>query len=166
MQVILVENVDNLGQLGDIVEVRPGYARNYLLPQGVARMATAENKREIEARRSELERVEQDKREAAEARREALTGRHVTISARVGSEGKLFGSVSAGDIADALTADGVEIEKRDVRLPEGPLRAVGEYEIAIHLYTELDATVTVAVVADADSIDVPAEPIEPLDDET
>ncbi len=149
MQVILVENVDNLGRLGDVVQVKSGYARNYLLPQGMARMATAENVKEIEARRAELERAEREKQEAAVNRQEAIDGRRVTIRAKVGTEGKLFGSVSAGDIADALTADGAEVEKREVRMPIGPLRETGEFEIGLHLYSDIDATVTVVVEPEA-----------------
>ena len=149
MQIILTENVDKLGRLGDIVQVKPGYARNYLLPQGIARMATPDNVKEIEARRAELERAEQERRQAAEKRQQALEGRSVTIRAKVGSEGKLFGSVSAGDIADALSTEGVEVEKREVRLPEGPLRETGEFEIGLHLYSDLDATVTVVVEPEA-----------------
>jgi len=149
MQVILVQNVDNLGKLGDVVAVKSGYARNFLLPQGMARMATADNVKEIEARRVELERVEQEKLQAATSRQEELDGRRVTIQARVGSEGKLFGSVSAGDIADALTAEGIEVEKREVRLPIGPLREVGEFEIGLHLYSDVDVTITVVVEAEA-----------------
>ncbi len=149
MQVILVENVDNLGRLGDIVQVKSGYARNYLLPQGIAKMATADNVKEIEARRAEFERAEKEKYEAATRRQQELDGRTVTIRAKVGTEGKLFGSVSAGDIADAVTADGVELEKREVRMPIGPLREIGEFEIGVHLYTDVDATVTVVVEAEA-----------------
>jgi len=145
MQVILVQNVDNLGSLGDIVQVKSGYARNYLLPKGVARMATPDNIKEVEARRAELERVEAEKLEEARDRHAAVEGRSVTIRARVGAEDKLFGSVSAGDIADALTADGVEVEKREIRLPEGPLRTTGEFEVTVHLHGDLDATVTVVV---------------------
>jgi len=148
MQVILVQNVDNLGTLGDIVQVKSGYARNYLLPQGVARMATPENVKEVEAQRAELERVEAEKLKEAEDRHAAVDGRTVTIRAKVGAEDKLFGSVSAGDIADALTADGAEVEKREIRLPEGPLRTTGEFEIAVHLHGDLDATVTVIVEAE------------------
>lgn len=148
MQIILTENVDKLGRLGDIVQVKPGYARNYLLPKGIGRMATPDNVKEIEARRAELERAEKERRQEAEQRQQALEGRSVTIRAKVGSEGKLFGSVSAGDIADALSAEGVEVEKREVRLPEGPLRETGEFEIALHLYSDLDATVTVVVAAE------------------
>jgi len=149
MQVILVQNVDNLGKLGDVVTVKSGYARNYLMPHGIARMATPQNVQEIEARRAELERAEHEKLQAARKRQEELDGRRITIRARVGSEGKLFGSVSAGDIADALTADGIEVEKREVRLPIGPLREVGEFEIGLHLYSDIDANITVVVEAEA-----------------
>lgn len=149
MQVILVESVSNLGRLGDVVDVRSGYARNYLLPRGVARMATPENRQELEAQRAELERLEQEKLTAAQKQHGLLDGQSVTIKARVGAEEKLFGSVSAGDIADALSAStGVEVEKRDVRLPEGPLRTTGEFELAIHVYNDLDANVTVVVEPD------------------
>jgi len=149
MQVILVESMSNLGQLGDVVDVKPGYARNFLLPRGIARRATPENRRELEAQRAELERIEAQKQENATARHKLLDGQRVTIRARVGSEEKLFGSVSAGDIADGLSAaTGIEVEKRNVRLPEGPLRTTGEFEIVIHVYGELDATVTVVVEPD------------------
>ncbi len=145
MQVILVQNIDNLGKLGDVVQVKSGYARNFLLPQGMARMATPENVKAIEAQRAELERVEAEKAEAAQQRFEAIDGHRVTIRARVGPEDKLFGSVSAGDIVDALAADGLEAEKREIRLPEGPLRTVGEFEVGVHLHGELNATVTVVI---------------------
>ncbi len=146
MQVILVESVSNLGRLGDVVDVKSGYARNYLLPRGIARRATPENRRELEAQRAELERIEAQKRSSAEARHRQLDGQSVTIRARVGAEDKLFGSVSAGDIADALsTASGIEVEKRDVRMPEGPLRTTGEFPIAVHVYGDLDANITVMV---------------------
>ncbi|MDX1608796.1 MAG: 50S ribosomal protein L9 [Halofilum sp. (in: g-proteobacteria)] len=145
MQVILVENVDNLGKLGDVVQVKSGYARNFLLPKGVARMATPENIKAIEAQRAELEREEAARAEAAEQRYEALNGHRVTIQAKVGPEERLFGSVSAGDIVDALAADGLEAEKREIRLPEGPLRTVGEFEIDVHLHGDLNATITVVI---------------------
>lgn len=148
MQVILVENVDKLGRLGDVVQVKPGYARNYLLPKGIARRATQDNVKEIEARRAELERVEHERRSEAEKRQQALAGHTVTVRAKVGSEGRLFGSVSAGDIADALSAEGLPVEKREVRMPEGPLREVGEFEVGLHLYSDLDITITVQVEAE------------------
>ncbi len=149
MQIILTENVDKLGRLGDVVRVKPGYARNYLLPQGIGRRATPDNVKAVEARRVELERAEKERRQEAEQRQQALAGRSVTIHAKVGSEGKLFGSVSAGDIADALSTETIQVEKREVRLPEGPLRETGEFEVGLHLYSDLDATVTVVVAAEA-----------------
>lgn len=148
MQVILVQNVDNLGKLGDVVQVKSGYARNFLLPQGMARMATPENVQAIEAQRAELERAEAQKAEEAEQRFEALDGHRITITAKVGPEEKLFGSVSAGDIVDALAADGLEAEKREIRLPEGPLRTVGEFEVDVHLHGEMNATITVVIEAE------------------
>ena len=152
MQVILVESVNNLGRLGDVVDVRSGYARNYLLPRGIARMATPENRQELEAQRAELERLEKEKLAEAEKQHAALDGQRVTIKARVGAEEKLFGSVSAGDIADALSAaTGIEVEKRDVRLPEGPLRTTGEFELTVHVHNDLDAAITVVVEADDES---------------
>jgi len=148
MQVILVQNVDNLGKLGDVVQVKSGYARNFLLPQGIARMATPENVKAIEAQRAELERAEAEKADEAERRYEALNGHRITIRAKVGPEEKLFGSVSAGDIVDALAADGLEAEKREIRLPEGPLRTLGEFEVDVHLHGELNATITVVIEAE------------------
>ncbi|WP_018935786.1 50S ribosomal protein L9 [Thioalkalivibrio sp. ALJ24] len=145
MEVILLEKIDNLGGLGDRVRVRPGFARNYLLPQGKAAFATAENIAEFEARRAELEKAAAEALAAAEARREKLDGMDLEIRAKVGAEGKLFGSVSPGDIADALTAKGVEVEKKEVRMPEGPLRATGEFEVGVHLYSGVDAEIRVIV---------------------
>jgi large subunit ribosomal protein L9 len=145
MQVVLVQNMSNLGKLGDTVAVKPGYARNYLLPKGIARRATPDNIREIQARRAELERIEHDKYQSARQRRDALEGRRITIAAKVGPENKLFGSVSAGDIAQALTASGVKVEKRELNMPEGPLREVGEFQIDVHVYSDMHAAVTVVV---------------------
>ncbi|WP_019589766.1 MULTISPECIES: 50S ribosomal protein L9 [unclassified Thioalkalivibrio] len=145
MEVILLEKIDNLGGLGDRVRVRPGFARNYLLPQGKAAFATPENIAEFEARRAELEKAAAEAVAAAEARREKLDGMDLEIRAKVGAEGKLFGSVSPADIADALTAKGVEVEKKEVRMPEGPLRATGEFEVGVHLYSGVDAEIRVIV---------------------
>ncbi|WP_435101479.1 50S ribosomal protein L9 [Arhodomonas sp. AD133] len=145
MEVILLEKVDNLGDLGDRVKVRAGYGRNYLLPQGKAKMATAENIRYFEERRAELERQAAERLSAAQQRAAQLEGLTVTIQARAGDEGKLFGSVGTQDIADAITAAGVEVVRNEVRLPEGPFRATGEYEVELHLYTDVDTTVTVVV---------------------
>ena len=148
MEVILLEKIDNLGGLGDKVRVRPGYARNYLLPQGKAKFATAENIAEFEARRAELERAAAEALAAAEARRESLAGMVIEMKAKAGSEGKLFGSIGPGDIAEAVTARGVEVEKREVRLPEGPLRQVGEYEIELHLHADVNAEIRIIVIGE------------------
>ncbi|MCG5510925.1 50S ribosomal protein L9 [Ectothiorhodospira lacustris] len=146
MEVILLEKVENLGSLGDKVRVRSGYARNYLLPQGKAKFATEANIAEFEARRAELEKTAAESLAAAQARQTKLEAMTLTISARAGTEGKLFGSVGTNDIADAAKAAGVELEKREVRLPEGPLRQAGEFEVAVHLHTDVNATVKVVVV--------------------
>lgn len=148
MEVILLEKVENLGNLGDRVSVRPGYGRNYLIPQGHAKMATPENIRYFEERRAELERKAAEALSEAEKRAEQLAGLTVSIKAKAGEEGKLFGSVGTQDIADAVTAAGVTIERHEVRLPEGPLRATGEYEIELHLHTDVNATVQVVVEAE------------------
>jgi large subunit ribosomal protein L9 len=148
MEVILLEKIDSLGGLGDKVRVRPGYARNYLLPQGKAKFATPENIAEFEARRAELERAAAEALAAAETRRESLTGMVIEMTAKAGGEGKLFGSIGASDIADAVTARGVEVEKREVRLPEGPLRQAGEYEIQLHLHADVDADIRIIVIGE------------------
>lgn len=148
MEVILLEKIDNLGGLGDKVRVRPGYARNYLLPQGKAKFATPENIAEFEARRAELERAAAEALAAAQTRRESLAGMVIEMKAKAGSEGKLFGSIGPGDIADAVTARGVEVEKREVRMPEGPLRQVGEYEIELHLHADVNAEIRIIVIGE------------------
>lgn len=148
MEVILLEKIDSLGGLGDKVRVRPGYARNYLLPQGKAKFATPENIAEFEARRAELERAATEALAAAEMRRESLAGMVIEITAKAGGEGKLFGSIGAADIAEAVTARGVEVEKREVRLPEGPLRQAGEYEIQLHLHADVDADIRIIVIGE------------------
>lgn len=146
MEVILLEKIANLGGLGDKVAVSAGYARNFLLPFGKATPATASNLEAFEARRAELERIADEKKGEAEARAAKLVDLTVTIAANAGEEGKLFGSIGTRDIADAVTAAGVEIEKSEVRLPEGPLRNVGEYDIAVHLHTDVEASVKLVVV--------------------
>jgi large subunit ribosomal protein L9 len=148
MEVILLEKIDNLGGLGDKVRVRPGYARNYLLPKGKAKFATPENIAEFEARRAELERAAAEALAAAEARRDSLSGMVIEIKAKAGGEGKLFGSIGSGDIADAVTARGVEVEKREVRLPEGPLRQAGEYDIEVHLHADVNADIRIIVIGE------------------
>ncbi|MCP1675025.1 large subunit ribosomal protein L9 [Natronocella acetinitrilica] len=147
MDVILLEKIDNLGNLGDKVSVRSGYGRNFLIPQGKAKPATEENVRYFEERRAELERQAQEVLAAAEQRKAQLEGLSVTIKAKAGDEGKLFGSVGTADIADAVTAAGVEIAKQEVRLPEGPLRVTGSYQIELHLHADVDTEVTVVVEA-------------------
>ncbi len=149
MEVILLEKITNLGDLGDRVRVRPGHARNYLLPQGKARRATPENIRYFEERRAELERQAREQLEAARRRAEQLAGLSVTIRAKTGDEGRLFGSVNAQDIADAVTAAGVEITRNEVRLPNGPLRETGDFDVQLHLHSDVDATVQVSVVAES-----------------
>ncbi|MCG5516556.1 MULTISPECIES: 50S ribosomal protein L9 [Ectothiorhodospira] len=145
MEVILLEKVENLGNLGDKVRVRAGYARNYLLPQGKAKFATEANLAEFEARRAELEKAAAAALAGAEARRDKLEAMTVNVTAKAGGEGKLFGSVGPADIADAVNAAGGELEKREVRMPDGPLRVVGEYEIALQLHTDVKATLKVVV---------------------
>ena len=145
MKVILLEKVPNLGDLGDVVSVKAGYARNYLIPQGKAKPATKENLADFEARRAELEKQAAEAKAAAEAVYEQMNGTVVTIPAQAGEEGKLFGSVGTQDIADALIAAGFEVARRDIRLPEGVLRHVGTYEIAVQLHSDVVADITVDV---------------------
>lgn len=149
MEVILLSKVENLGNLGDVVKVRNGYARNFLIPYGKAKAATKANVAEFEARRAELEKAAAEALAAAQARAAQLEGVSVTIAGKAGSEGKLFGSIGTAEIAEALTAAGHAVEKREVRLPTGPLRAVGEYEINLHLHTDVNTTVKVHVIAEA-----------------
>ena len=147
MEVILLEKIANLGNLGDKVAVKAGYARNFLLPFGKATPATADNVAAFEARRAELEKIAAEKKAEAEARAAKLADLTVTIAANAGEEGKLFGSIGTRDIADAVTAAGVAIEKSEVRLPNGALRTVGEFDIDVQLHTDVDATVKLVVVA-------------------
>ena len=148
MEIILIEKIDRLGGLGDLVNVKAGFARNYLLPTGKAKLATAANVAEVAARRAELEKEAAATLAAAVAKRDQLAKLEVTISSKSGTEGKLFGSVGNHDIADAVTAAGVEVAKRDVRLPDGPLRLAGDYEITLHLHTDVDAVVKLTIVGD------------------
>lgn len=148
MEVILLEKIANLGTLGDKVAVKAGYARNFLLPFGKATPATAANVEAFEARRAELEKIAAEKKADAEARAAKLEELSITIAANSGEEGRLFGSIGTRDIADAVTAAGVELEKSEVRLPEGPLRTIGEFEIVVHLHTDVEAIVKLAVVAE------------------
>ncbi|NHA14756.1 50S ribosomal protein L9 [Thioalkalivibrio sp. XN279] len=148
MEVILLDKVENLGGIGDKVKVKPGYARNYLLPQGKAARATPENIAEFEARRAELEAKAAAVIADAKARAEKIEGLALTIRAKAGSEGKLFGSVGPVDIAEAAEAAGVTIERSEIRLAEGPLRAVGTHEVEVHLHSEVSVPITVTVEAE------------------
>ena len=147
MDVILLEKVTKLGSLGDTVQVKPGFARNFLMPQGKAIAATAPNREAFEARRSELEAKENKSLSAAEARRDLLVALEaISIPAHAGSEGKLFGSVTVGDIAEAITLAGIAVDKREVRLDHGGLRQVGDYEINVFLHPEVEVLVAITVV--------------------
>ena len=148
MEIILLESIDRLGGLGDLVNVRPGFARNYLLPKGKAKLATPENIAEIEVRRAELEKHETDVLATAKARAKQLEGLEVSITAKSGSEGKLFGSVTNANITDVINEKGIELEKSEIRMPEGALRSVGEHLVDIHLYTDIDTQVTVNIIGE------------------
>lgn len=148
MQIILLEKVVNLGNLGDIVKVKDGYARNFLIPNKQARRATKEALAEFEVRRAELEKIAAEKLGAAQAQGEKLAGSTVQINQKAGVDGRLFGSVTNGDIAEALTKQGFAVEKAQVRLPEGPLKLVGEHAVQISLHTDVLVDVTVAVIGE------------------
>jgi len=148
MEVILFEKIDRLGSIGDLVNVKAGFARNYLLPQGKAKVATEANKAEIESRRAEFEKMAADALAAAIARREQIEALSISITSKSGTEGKLFGSIGNADIASAITDAGVAIEKRDVRLSQGPIRQAGDYEITIHLHSDVDAVAKVTIIGE------------------
>ena len=149
MQIILLEKVVNLGQLGDVVRVRDGYARNFLIPQGKARRATEAAKAEFEARRAELERIQAEKLTAARAEGDRLNGKTVTISEKAGVDGRLFGSVTNANIADALRKDGfASVEKSMVRLPESLIKTIGEHPVQVALHSDVVVDVLVQVQAD------------------
>lgn len=148
MQIILLDKVVNLGALGDVVKVKDGYARNFLIPQGKAKRANAANLAEFEARRAELERIAAEQLAAAQAQGEKLEGLAVTVSRKAGVDGRLFGSVTNADIAEALKGHGFAVEKSAVRMPEGPLKVVGESQLVVALHTDVTATITVTVVGE------------------
>lgn len=148
MDVILLKKVENLGGLGDKVKVRSGYGRNFLIPSGKATAATEVNIKAFEERRAELEKAAAEVMAAAEARREKLDGVSVTIASKAGDEGKLFGSVGTSDIAHAISDTGVAVERSEIRMPEGVFRTVGEYEVHVHLHSDVNAAVKVVVVAE------------------
>lgn len=146
MQIILLEKVLNVGQLGDVVKVKDGYARNYLIPQGKARRATKTAMAEFEARRAELEKVQAEKLAAAQAVAEKLEGVAIEIPAKAGVDGRLFGSITNADIAEALKAQGFEVNKSQVRVVEGTVKTIGAYSVAVALFTDVNATIALNVV--------------------
>jgi large subunit ribosomal protein L9 len=150
MEIILLETIERLGGLGDLVKVRAGFARNYLLPQGKAKLATAENIAEIAARRAELEKQQAEVLAAAKTRAEQLEGMEVSITAKSGGEGKLFGSITNANITDAIKEKGIDVEKSEIRMPEGPIRNAGEYDIDIHLHAEVNASIKLTVIGEED----------------
>jgi large subunit ribosomal protein L9 len=149
MQVILLEKVINLGGLGDVVKVRQGYARNFLIPQGKAKRATESAIKEFEARRAELEKAQADKLSAAQGVGDKLNGQTITIPAKAGVDGRLFGSVTNFDIAEALGKQGFKVEKAQIRMPTGPLKALGEHKVSVALHTDVVVEIAIQVVAEA-----------------
>jgi large subunit ribosomal protein L9 len=148
MEVILLQKVANLGNIGDRVKVNTGYGRNFLLPGGKATLATPDNVARFEARRAELERVANEHFASAESRAAALKEFKLTIHAKAGTEGKLFGSIGTSDIAEAATRDGQKIERSEVRLPDGPLRMVGEHIVSVHLHADVNVPLHVNIIAE------------------
>lgn len=148
MEVILLSKVENLGNLGDKVKVKSGFGRNYLIPQGKAKPATAANMAEFEKHRAELEKQAAEMFTTAEGRKGQLEGKVITINAKAGQEGKLFGSVGTVDIAETLTNAGIKVERKEVRMPQGPIRVAGEHKVDIHLHTDVNVQITVNVVAE------------------
>jgi large subunit ribosomal protein L9 len=149
MQIILLEKVVNVGNLGDVVKVKDGYARNFLIPQKMARRATAAAVAEFETRRADLEKAAAEKLAASQAQGEKLNGMTITISQKAGVDGRLFGSVTNFDIAEALTKQGFAVEKSQVRMPTGPLKTTGEHPVAVALHTDVVVDVTIAVQGEA-----------------
>lgn len=145
MDIILLEKVGNLGQVGERVKVKSGYARNYLIPQGKATLATSANVARFEARRAELEAKAAEELGEAQTRARQLEGQVVTITAQAGPEGKLFGSIGTVDIAEACSALSVSVQRSEVRLPDGPLRVLGEHRVELHLHTDIDVELTVRI---------------------
>ncbi|HSP58737.1 MAG TPA: 50S ribosomal protein L9 [Halomonas sp.] len=148
MNVILLDKIGKLGGLGDQVTVKPGYGRNYLVPYGLAVPATKDNVAAFEAQRSELEAQAADRKAEAEGRAAQLSEIELSLVSKAGDEGKLFGSIGPRDLAEAIASAGIDVAKSEVRMPEGPIRQTGEYDIALHLHAEVNATVRVVVVAE------------------
>ena len=148
MEVILLQKVANLGNIGDRVKVRSGFGRNFLLPEGKATLATPDNVARFEARRAELEKAAHEQLASAEERAAAMKDFKLSITAKAGTEGKLFGSIGTSDIAEACTQAGFKVERSEVRLPNGPLRMVGEHMVSLHLHADIDVPVSVSIVAE------------------
>ncbi len=148
MQVILMEKVANLGNLGDVVKVKDGFARNFLIPQGKAKRATQENLKAFEARRAELEKAQAEQLGKAQAQAGKLEGLTVQITQKAGPDGRLFGSVTNYDIVEALKKEGHDVERSQIRMPQGPLKQVGDYPLQIALHTDVTATIKVAVLGE------------------
>ncbi|TDR52498.1 LSU ribosomal protein L9P [Halomonas ventosae] len=148
MDVILLDKIGKLGGLGDQVTVKPGHGRNYLVPYGLAVPATKENIEAFQAQRAELEAQAAERKAVAEARAEQLNDIELSLVSKAGDEGKLFGSIGPRDLAEAISSAGIEVAKSEVRMPQGPIRQTGEYDIDLHLHAEVDATVRVVVVAE------------------
>jgi large subunit ribosomal protein L9 len=149
MEIILLQKVDNLGDLGEKVNVKSGYGRNFLIPSGKAVPATEDNVKIFEERRAELEKDAAEKLQAAEGRRAKLDGLEVSITCKAGDEGRLFGSVGTADISKVVTEAGVELEKKEVLLPNGAFRVAGEYEVNLHLHADVNATIKLTIVPEA-----------------
>ncbi|MDP2783271.1 MAG: 50S ribosomal protein L9 [Sulfurimicrobium sp.] len=149
MQVILLEKLAKLGQMGDVVKVKDGYGRNFLIPQKKAKRATEANLAEFQAKRVELEKAQAEILVQAQARADKINGANIRIAQKAGVDGRLFGSVTTGDISDALKAQGFDVAKSEVRLPNGPLKAVGDASVDLSLHTDVTATITISVVAAA-----------------
>jgi len=148
MDIILLQKVANLGNIGDRVKVKSGFGRNYLLPAGKATLATPDNIKRFEARRAELEKAAHEHMSSAEQRAEALKEFKLVIPSKAGTEGKLFGSIGTADIAEAATKAGIKIERSEVRLPNGALRTVGDHSIVLHLHADIDVPLAVTIVAE------------------
>jgi len=148
MDVILLTKVANLGNIGDRVKVKSGYGRNFLLPKGKATLATPDNVKKFEARRAELEKIAREQFQDAESRAAAFKDFKLQITAKAGTEGKLFGSIGTADIAEACTAQGHKLARAEVRLPTGPLRTVGDHMITLHLHTDIDVQLPVVITAE------------------
>jgi len=149
MQVILMEKVVNLGALGDVVKVKDGYARNFLIPQGMAKRATAANLKEFEGRRADLEKKANEQLTGAQERAQKLEGMKIDIAQKAGVDGRLFGSVTNADISEALGKQGLQVKKAEIRMPQGPLKHIGEFPIVLHLHADVEANIVVHVVAEA-----------------